>query len=134
MATTGLNDEQWQKIVALLQKYTVSLQVLNLFSNYLKNFIPPPNIAALIALDLYSNAITNIPLDVVKLGNTAILQWLKDTGKRPVLEAKVMFIGDSNYGKTTLISMLQNGKAAKSITTTHGIERCRIRDAEAARG
>ena len=134
LAATELDDERWQKIADLLEQDSVQLCALNLCENNIKN-IPLPGIAALSVLDLDDNPLLNkIPPDVVKSGNTAILNWLKDTGKRPILEAKVMFIGDSNYGKTHLISMLKNGSVAPGITTTHGIERCRICDAESPAG
>jgi small GTP-binding protein len=134
LAATGLNDEQWQKVASILEENAVSLNALNLCANQLKN-LPLPGISALAILDIEDNPLlNNIPPDVLKLGNAAILKWLKDTGKRPVLEAKVMFIGDSNYGKTHLISMLKDGSVAPGITTTHGIERSRIRDAESPAG
>lgn len=41
-------------------------------------------------------------------------------------EAKVIFIGESNYGKTHLIELLRKGTVNRQITTTHGIERNRI--------
>jgi internalin A len=134
LAATGLNDEQWQKIASIVEENAVSLQALNLCANQLKN-LPLPGISALAVLDIEDNPLLkNVPPDVVKSGNNNILKWLKDTGKRPVLEAKVMFIGDSNYGKTHLISMLKDGSVAPGITTTHGIERSRIRDAESNAG
>ncbi len=134
LAATGLDDDHWKKIADLLEKDNVQLQALNLCENKLEN-IPLPGISALSVLDIEDNPLlNNIPPDVVKSGNAAILKWLKDTGKRPILEAKVMFIGDSNYGKTTLISMLKAGSVAEGITTTHGIERCRIRDAASPAG
>ncbi|MFT5892219.1 MAG: internalin A, partial [Dokdonia sp.] len=42
---------------------------------------------------------------------------------QPIHEAKVIFIGESNYGKTHLIEFLKNGKIKRKIKTTHGIER-----------
>jgi len=42
---------------------------------------------------------------------------------RPIHEAKVLFIGESNYGKTHLIEYLRKEEITRSITTTHGIER-----------
>jgi len=45
---------------------------------------------------------------------------------RPIHEAKVIFIGESNYGKTHLIEFLQKGEIERKITTTHGIERSRL--------
>ncbi len=135
LAATGLDDECWREIVNLLEEHAVQLQVLNLCDNQLKNFVPPPGITALTALDLEDNPLISPPPDVVKQGNAAVLKWLKDENKHPVLEAKVMFIGDSNYGKTHLIEMLRHKRIRRqNITTTHGIERSRIQDAEAAEG
>ena len=45
---------------------------------------------------------------------------------KQINEAKVIFIGESNYGKTHLIELLRNGTVHRQITTTHGIERNRI--------
>lgn len=126
LAATGLDDVRWQRIASLLEEYSVALQFVNLCANQLEQ-LPLPGIATLSVLDIEDNPLlNNIPPDVLKLGNAAILKWLKDTGKRPILEAKVMFIGDSNYGKTSLISMLKDGHLAPGITTTHGIKRCRL--------
>ncbi|MEO1258031.1 MAG: COR domain-containing protein [Bacteroidota bacterium] len=55
-----------------------------------------------------------------------ILKWQKakqDNKLRPIHEAKVIFIGESNYGKTHLIEYLRKGKIQRQIKTTHGIER-----------
>lgn len=43
-----------------------------------------------------------------------------------VHEAKVIFIGESNYGKTHLIEYLKSGEIKRNIKTTHGIERSQI--------
>ena len=58
-----------------------------------------------------------------------ILKWLraqKVGTLRPIHEAKVIFIGESNYGKTHLIELLRKGKIKREIMTTHGIERSEI--------
>jgi len=78
--------------------------------------------------------LTNPPIEVVEQGNEAILKWFASTEKRPILEAKVMFIGDSGYGKTHLIEMLKNGSIQREITTTLGIERSRLEDAASPQG
>lgn len=74
------------------------------------------------------------PPEVVQDGNEAILKWFASNEKRPILEAKVMFIGDSGYGKTHLIEMLKNGSIRREITTTLGIERSRLEDAVSPQG
>jgi len=58
-----------------------------------------------------------------------ILKWQraqKAGTLKPIHEAKVIFIGESNYGKTHLIELLREGKIEREITTTHGIERSQI--------
>ena len=58
-----------------------------------------------------------------------ILKWQRaqQAGTlQPIHEAKVIFIGESNYGKTHLIEYLRKGKINRGITTTHGIERSQI--------
>ncbi len=59
----------------------------------------------------------------------AILKWQRaqQAGTlEPIHEAKVIFIGESNHGKTHLIEFLQKGEIKKKITTTHGIERSQL--------
>lgn len=58
-----------------------------------------------------------------------ILKWQKaqQAGTlQPIHEAKVIFIGESNYGKTHLIELLRKGEIKRTIKTTHGIERSQI--------
>ena len=67
----------------------------------------------------------------------AIIQWQVSRRKRglqPILEVKVMFIGDSKKGKTHLIEMLLTGKFREGISTTHGIERHRLPDVTCPKG
>lgn len=157
LAKTALTDEKWQKLLALPglaehlralnlneNKLTAfpfpagdglrKLESLHLAENKLKEFALPEGMDALVDLELEENPLESPPPDVVALGKAEILKWLKDTGKRPVLEAKVMFIGDSSYGKTHLIEMLRHRKITREITTTHGIERCRMEDAPSKEG
>ncbi len=58
-----------------------------------------------------------------------ILKWQRaqQAGTlQSIHEAKVIFIGESNYGKTHLIELLRKGEIQREITTTHGIERSQI--------
>ncbi|MBC8374880.1 MAG: 50S ribosome-binding GTPase [FCB group bacterium] len=58
-----------------------------------------------------------------------ILKWQRaqEAGTlQPIHEAKVIFIGESNYGKTHLIELLRNGEIKRTINTTHGIERSQV--------
>ncbi|MGB5686423.1 MAG: COR domain-containing protein, partial [Candidatus Electrothrix sp.] len=158
LATTRLDNERWQEVVHLLEEHEVRLQALNLSDNQLTELKLPTNMRELFTLDfssnkiiefsppagmnnlsdinLFENPLKSPPPDVVKQGKSEILKWLKAANKRPVLEAKVMFIGDSNYGKTHLIEMLRHKKIRENTTieTTHGIERKRLTDAESAEG
>ncbi len=55
------------------------------------------------------------PLDIVKKGNTAILNYfaeLKKSGEAKGLEAKVIFIGEGQSGKTSLRTRLLKGEKA----------------------
>ncbi len=154
---TGLDDARWSKIVELLGKDLLNLQAINLNENRLSKFELPPGMQDLRMLDVSENSLTEFklpsgmdklvdlrigenplispPPDVVKLGMHEIFKWLRAENKRPVLEAKVMFIGDSSYGKTHLIEMLKHKELKREkITTTHGIERNRIDDAKSEFG
>jgi small GTP-binding protein len=157
LAGAAINDTVWKKLIALpgltehlrglnlrgneLTEFPFPetgglrrLEQLRLAENKIRNFSLPKGMNSLRDLDLEENPLISPPPDVVKLGKQEILKWLTDTGKRPVLEAKVMFIGDSNYGKTHLIEMLLHQEIKRTITTTHGIERCRMRDASTPDG
>ncbi len=135
LADTRLNDEKWAQIVSLLEQHSIRLQALNVRKNQLQKFIPPPGISSLVEIDITDNPdLVSPPPDVVLQGKKGLLKWLQATGKRPVLEAKVMFIGDSNYGKSHLIEMLRKGAITREIKTTHGIERKRLNDAPSPEG
>ncbi|GIV31761.1 MAG: hypothetical protein KatS3mg030_063 [Saprospiraceae bacterium] len=134
LASLGLTNEQWERIVDVLRRHDVRLQALNLSENRLSRLTPPPNVEALEVLDVSGNELEDVPVDVKKAGNEAILHWLQSKDKRPILEAKVMFIGDSEVGKTHLVEMLIHGKLTRTITTTHGIELNHLKPAKSPEG
>ncbi|MFN0035586.1 MAG: COR domain-containing protein [Saprospiraceae bacterium] len=158
LASTGLTDKKWQDILDLLPGSGAhltalhlgengltafpfpegdglrKLERLNLAENKLKEFLLPKGMDGLTDLELEENPLESPPPDVVALGKAEILKWLRDEGKKPVREAKVMFIGDSNYGKTHLIEMLLHKAITRKIDTTHGIERCQMEDAPSDQG
>ena len=157
LARTALTDKKWQAILELpglaegLQALNLSenalttfqfppgdglrkLASLHLAQNKIKEFLLPAGMDLLGALNLEENPLESPPPDVMALEQVEILKWLRNKNKRPVLEAKVMFIGDSNYGKTHLIEMLLHQAITREITTTHGIERCRMKDAVSEQG
>lgn len=113
------------------------------------------NLANLFSLRIQNNQLTKVPESIGKLtkltklelsGNQfqvgaeiydlppkeqiqEILKWQRaqQAGKlQPINEAKVIFIGESNYGKTHLIELLREGEIKRTINTTHGIERSQI--------
>jgi internalin A len=145
-----------------LQNLT-ALTELHFSSNQVGDIKPLQNLTALTYLDFSSNQVGELPAffrDFKKLsllyldGNKfdvgkevynlrpaeqieAILQWQESRRKqdlRPILEAKVMFIGDSKKGKTHLIEMLLTGKFSPGIPSTHGIERHRLPDMTCPQG
>lgn len=157
LAQTNINNARWESMLELIASQIPNLQALNLNENALTRLSLPDGMTALKVLDISENQLTEFalpagmdhlreirlndnplvspPPDVVRQGMTEVLKWLKAAGKKPVLEAKVMFIGDSNFGKTHLIEMLKNRELKRqNITTTHGIERCRIKDASSEAG
>ncbi|RME07294.1 MAG: hypothetical protein D6816_06800 [Bacteroidetes bacterium] len=134
LAALGLRNEQWEGIVKVLRRHDVRLRALNLSENHLTRLTPPPNVEALEVLDVSGNELEDVPVDVKKAGNEAILHWLQSKDKRPILEAKVMFIGDSEVGKTHLVEMLIHGKLTREITTTHGIELNQLKPAKSSEG
>jgi internalin A len=76
---------------------------------------------------LYSNPISNPPIEIVKEGNEAILNYFAELDKQgevPLYEAKMLIIGESGAGKTTLARKLQNVTAdiPQENETTKGID------------
>lgn len=130
-----------------------NLEALYLSNNHLRslpNFFE--NFIKLVELDISSNHLSTLPesfKELVQLKRLSlednlfnvgleiyflppleiideILKWQKakhEGNLQPIHEAKVIFIGESNYGKTHLIELLQKGKIDRKINTTHGIER-----------
>ncbi|MFM9950258.1 MAG: COR domain-containing protein [Saprospiraceae bacterium] len=112
-----------------------NLQALMCDSTQVSDLSPLlPLIRKNIAILVNNCPLINPPVEIAKQGTEAILKWFGSSEKRPILEAKVMFIGDSGYGKTHLIEMLKNGSIKRDITTTLGIERSRLEDAASPQG
>lgn len=106
---------------------------LDLQGNYIE--VIPENFLSLINLyylNLKNNAIKVGP-EVYNLPPQEqireILKWQESQQAgtlRPIHEAKVLFVGESNFGKTHLIEHLKKGKIEREIKTTHGIERSKL--------
>ena len=132
LTSLDLNKNQLSSIPESIAKLT-HLNSLHLFGNQLSTI--PESIAKLTrltSLDLYGNPF-KVGAEIHKLPPKEkiqeILKWQraqKAGTLQAIHEAKVIFIGESNYGKTHLIEWLKEGKIKRQIKTTHGIERNRM--------
>ncbi len=150
-----LNSQEFEILPEYLTRFT-TLEVLWLNFNQLSMLPEAiGNLTNLTELALPSNQLTTLPESIQNLTNLKtlnlkdnkfevgaevyelppqeqiqeILKWQRaqEAGTlQPIHEAKVIFVGESNYGKTHLIEMLREGKIDREITTTHGIERSQI--------
>ncbi|MCC6459273.1 MAG: hypothetical protein IT260_02305, partial [Saprospiraceae bacterium] len=69
--------------------------------------------------------ITNPPLDVVKQGNDAILEYFRQkeaSGAAPLLEAKLILLGDGRAGKTSLANRLIRKPLPGEADRTQGVD------------
>ncbi|MCD4723637.1 MAG: GTP-binding protein, partial [Bacteroidales bacterium] len=128
-----LSNNQLSSLPESISKLT-SLTNLDLTQNQLSSL--PESISkltSLINLDLLSNKfkvgdeVFELPIEEQI---NEILKWQKAQKAgtlQPINEAKVIFIGESNYGKTHLIELLREGEIKRNIKTTHGIERSQLK-------
>jgi internalin A len=85
------------------------------------------NLTNLTRLVLENNPINNLLPEIILRGSVnpqAIFDYLKEqaTGNRPLHEAKVLFLGEAEVGKTSLIWQLRDGKTCDPISKkTEGI-------------
>ncbi|GAM26449.1 hypothetical protein SAMD00019534_096240 [Acytostelium subglobosum LB1] len=73
----------------------------------------------LIALELDYNPITTPPREIVHQGARATVEYLRDLvkGNERLYKMKLLVVGQENVGKTTLLKVLRNKKAAKEISS-----------------
>lgn len=85
----------------------------------------------LLKVYLYGNPIADPPVQYLKAGATAILSYWEQRDKLVaeelpkilVNEAKLIIVGNSHVGKTTLAYLLQHGRLPeKQLASTHGME------------
>jgi len=121
------------------------LQYLDLKNNQLKEI--PPSIFQLNMeinmeeyggsgkLCLYGNPIESPPLEILKQGKQSVLDWFaaKEKGELENLnEIKIILIGDSETGKTSLLRRLKDGSFDKNEGQTDGINIIDINFGESA--
>lgn len=112
LASAGLDDETWKKIVTLLETEKVQLQALNLWKNEITELVLPFGVRALEKFDVDENPIENLPKETVEEGSAAILNFFKQIeeqeGTVPLYEAKLLIVGEPGAGKTTLLKKLED--------------------------
>jgi internalin A len=97
-------------IVHLIQK-GLQISNLNLQEFNFKNKI-----------NLYGNLTTNPPLEIVKQGREAVIEYF-ESKRKPLNECKLIFVGDGRVGKTSLMRRVVYNTFDKKETTTHGINK-----------
>ncbi|MDP8321544.1 MAG: COR domain-containing protein [Candidatus Stygibacter australis] len=80
------------------------------------------------AINLYSNPIENVPLDIIKGGKQSIIDYFKrlkvEGATEYLYESKLLIIGEGGVGKTSFAVKLQNAdaKLPEEEDTTLGID------------
>jgi Leucine-rich repeat (LRR) protein/signal recognition particle receptor subunit beta len=81
-------------------------------------------------ISLYDNPIQNPPLEIIKQGTEAVLNYfkqIKEQGTFPLLEAKLLIVGEAGSGKSSLMKKLINNdyiipkEGDKALESTVGI-------------
>lgn len=128
LAGAGLDDDTWRQILAVIEPEAAHLQAINLRDNKLTAFDLPPAMRNLRYLDLNNNQLREFappaeavaqlehlwlygnenlatpPPEIVAQGRYAIAGYFKKRleGVRFLREAKLLLLGESGAGKTTL--------------------------------
>jgi len=71
-------------------------------------------------ISLYKNPIINPPLEIIKQGNRAILDWFEAT-KVKLNEIKIILLGDPKAGKTSLLKRLKFDAFSEIEVQTDGV-------------
>ena len=117
-------------------EHLTNLQKLNFFSNQIADLVP---IVGLIKkgsqvkwsrfegdINVKDNPLTNPPIEIVKQGNKAILNYWQQIeeqgGTQTINEAKLIIVGEGKSGKTTLFhKLIDPAYTLKPLDETHGI-------------
>ncbi len=76
-------------------------------------------------INVKDNPLQTPPVDVVQKGNAAIIEYfrqLEKTGADPLLEAKLILLGDGRAGKTSLANRLLGKALPKEADRTLGVD------------
>ena len=76
-------------------------------------------------LNLKGNPFSQPPVEVIKKGNAYVLEYFqqqRSTGTRPLLEAKLILLGDARAGKTSLANRLLGKELPKEEDRTQGVD------------
>ena len=73
-------------------------------------------------INLKENPITNPPIEIVKQGREAIIEYFEGN-LRPLNECKLIFVGDGGVGKTSLMRRVVSDSFVEGEKTTHGINK-----------
>ncbi len=128
-----LSDNQISD-ASFLEKLT-SLNSLELRNNQiadLKPFLSLIKKGIPVTLDLFepginlsNNPLSNPPIEIVEKGNAAILEYFRQkekAGIKPLLEAKMVLLGDGRAGKTSLACRMLGKELPKQEDRTQGVD------------
>jgi GTPase SAR1 family protein len=76
-------------------------------------------------INVDDNPLTNPPIEIVKKGNAAILEYFRQkekSGSKPLLEAKMVLLGEGRAGKTSLACRMMGKDLPKQEDRTQGVD------------
>lgn len=108
-----LNNNKLSEIIGGLKKLLDdgTLQMCNVSNNNLGS-LPPPLAEHKERILISGNPLNQFPAEVVARGTSAVWEYLEDmrVGQQVCPRMKLMFVGQGNVGKTTLLKALVRGK------------------------
>ena len=78
------------------------------------------------SINVYDNPIESPPMEIIKRGHQPIRDWFEAGEKEPLKEAKVLVVGESAVGKTSLIKQLLGKNFNPNERKTHDIARYKL--------
>ena len=116
----------YNQLTALPPEITslTNLTGLDLIGNQL-TALPPElgNLPKLTSLDISNNPLSDALKTVAERGTEELLAYLRSLQEaQPLYEAKVVFVGEGEVGKTSLLADMRREPFVDGRKTTHGIE------------